>query len=155
MKKVIKAAGLLSIAGCALIYTPLAMAEDSGWYIGANIGPSISHLDAAGITTRVGGAGLATSAITRDERDIGYKLFGGYQINRNFALEGGYFDLGQFGFTSTTTPAGTLTGNLEVRGMNLDVVGMLPITEQFSAFGRAGVTYAQTSNRVRLDYLTV
>lgn len=67
----------------------------------------------------------------------------GYQFNRNCALEGGYFDLGKFGFTAITVPAGTLSGNIRLRGVNLDLLGILPITEKFSAFGRAGLNYAE------------
>ena len=76
----------------------------------------------------------------------GYKLFGGYKFNKNFALEGGYFDLGKFGFTATTVPAGTLNGNIKLKGLNLDAVGILPIAEKFSAFGRVGLNYAQAKD---------
>jgi OOP family OmpA-OmpF porin len=78
----------------------------------------------------------------RDENDTGYKLFGGYQINRNFALEAGYFDLGKFGF-NTTVPGGTLTGQIKVRGLNFDLVGTLPLTERLSVLGRVGAQAAQ------------
>jgi OOP family OmpA-OmpF porin len=47
--------------------------------------------------------------------------------------------MGKFGFTATTVPAGTLSGNIQLKGLNLDAVGILPITEKFSAFGRAGL----------------
>jgi OOP family OmpA-OmpF porin len=80
--------------------------------------------------------------MSRDESDTAYKLFGGYQFNRHFALEGGYFNLGKFGFTSTTTPAGTLSGRIKLQGVNLDVVGTLPLTERFSVIGRVGGQYA-------------
>jgi OOP family OmpA-OmpF porin len=88
--------------------------------------------------------GLTTTGITRDEDDFAYKLFGGYQFNRNFALEGGYFNLGKFGFTSTTSPSGTLVGDIKIHGVNLDAVGTLPITERWSALGRVGAQYAHT-----------
>ena len=48
-----------------------------------------------------------------------------------------------FRSVATTVPAGTLTGNIKLRGLNLDAVGILPITEKFSAFGRVGVNYAE------------
>ena len=85
---------------------------------------------------------LHSTSISNDERDTGYKFFGGYQFNKNFSLESGYFDLGNFDFTATTLPAGTLNGKIRLKGLNLDVVGILPITEKFSAFGRAGLNYA-------------
>ena len=127
----------------AAIASPFAMADDSGWYGGVNVGQSRAKIDDARITGGLLGGGFTTTSITDDDRDTGYKLFGGYQFNKNFALEGGYFDLGKFGFTATTVPAGTLSGNIRLKGVNLDAVGILPITDKFSAFGRVGLNYAQ------------
>jgi OmpA-OmpF porin, OOP family len=141
--KLARASGMLGLAALAAIASPFAAADDTGWYGGANIGQSRAKMDDARISRGLLGGGFTSSTIADEDRDIGYKLFGGYQFNRNFALEGGYFDLGKFGFTANTVPAGTLNGNIKVRGLNLDLVGILPITEKFSAFGRAGLNYAQ------------
>ena len=143
MKRVVKTVGTLGLVGCAIVASPFAVADDSGWYIGANAGRSKARIDDAAITARMLVAPTTAVSIVDDKRDNGYKLFGGYQINKNFAVEGGYFNLGQFGFTATTVPAGTLTGSIKLQGLNLDAVGILPITEQFSAFGRLGLNYAQ------------
>lgn len=140
--KLARASGTLGLVALAAIASPFAMADDSGWYGGANIGQSRATIDDPKITSSLLTGGFTTSSITDDDRSTGYKIFGGYQFNKNFALEGGYFDLGKFGFTATTVPAGTLSGNIKVRGLNLDVVGILPITDKFSAFGRAGMNYA-------------
>jgi OOP family OmpA-OmpF porin len=138
-----RASGALGLAALAAIASPFAVADDTGWYGGVNIGQSKAKIDDARITGNLLGSGFATSSITNDDRDTGYKLFGGYKFNRNFAVEGGYFDLGRFGYTATTVPAGTLNGNIKLKGLNLDAVGILPITEKFSAFGRVGVNYAE------------
>lgn len=145
MKRVDKTIVTLGLVALVTINIPFAMADDSGWYAGGNVGQSRAKIDDARITSNLLGAGFTTASITDDNRDTGYKIFGGYQFNRNIALEGGYFDLGKFGFTSTTAApsAGTLSGNIKLRGLNLDAVGMLPITDKFSAFGRVGVNYAQ------------
>ncbi len=79
----------------------------------------------------------------RRQRHFGYKLFAGYDFNRFFALEGGYFDPGRFGYLAGTTPAGQLRGNMRLNGVNLDALGFLPFTPKFSAFGRFGVNYAK------------
>ncbi len=141
--KFAKASGTLGLAALAVIASPFAVADDTGWYGGANIGQSRAKIDDARITRSLLGGGLATTSISNDDSDTGYKLFGGYRFNRNFAVEGGYFDLGRFGFTATTVPAGTLNGNIRLKGVNLDLVGTVPITEKFSAFGRVGVNYAE------------
>ena len=122
---------------------PGAMAGHSGWYGGFSIGQSRANIEDARITNGLLGAGFTSTSISKDERDTGYKVFAGYQINRNFALEGGFFDLGRFGFTATTAPPGTLNGSIKLRGLNLDAVGMLPIADRFSVFGRVGLNYAQ------------
>jgi OOP family OmpA-OmpF porin len=40
-------------------------------------------------------------------------------------------------------PAGTLSGNIKLQGVSLDGVVTLPVTNQFSVFGRLGLNYAQ------------
>lgn len=132
--------GLVAFAG---IVSPLAMAGDSGWYLGGNAGMSRAKIDDERIIGSLMGGGFATTSITNDEREFGYKLFGGYQFNKYFALESGYFDLGEFGFTATTVPPGPLVGEIKIKGLNFDTVGRLPITDRFSVFGRVGVNYAE------------
>jgi OOP family OmpA-OmpF porin len=141
--KLVKAVGALGLAGFAAVNSPVAVAEETGWYVGGGLGQTREGNHHPRITSQLAGAGLRTNSISDDSRDIGYKLFAGKKINKNFAIEGGYFNLGQFGFTANTTPAGSLTGNIKLQGLNLDAVGILPITEKFSAFGRVGVQYHQ------------
>ena len=133
----------LGLAALALIASPIAVAADTGLYGGINIGQSRSKIDDAKITRSLLQGGFATTSIIDDDRDTGYKIYGGYRFNKNFALEGGYFDLGKFGFRAATVPPGTLSGTIKLRGLNLDAVGILPIAEKFSAFGRVGVNYAE------------
>ncbi|HUW36591.1 MAG TPA: OmpA family protein [Rhodocyclaceae bacterium] len=144
--KLAKVSGTLGLAALAAIASSYAVADDTGWYGGANIGQSRATIDDVRITSGLLGGGFSTTSITDDKRDTGYKIFGGYQFNKNFAVEGGYFDLGRFGFTATTVPAGTLSGNIELKGVNLDLVGIMPITEKFSAFGRVGLNSARAKD---------
>jgi OOP family OmpA-OmpF porin len=137
----------LSLLVIAMMAGPMAAADDSGWYIGANAGQSRATIDNDRITRNLLGSGFTTNALTNDDRSIGYKLYGGYQFNRYFALEGGYFNLGKFGYTAYTTPQGTLTGEIKLQGVNLDVVGLWPITDKFSLFGRVGVNYAKAQDQ--------
>jgi len=138
-----RASGTIGLAALALIASPYAMADDTGWYGGISIGQSKAKIDDARIAGNLLGSGLSTSSITNDDSDTGYKLFAGYKFNKNFALEGGYFDLGKFGFTATTAGPGTLNGSIKLQGINLDAVGIVPVSQAFSLFGRAGVNYAQ------------
>ena len=144
MKKLVKAVGTLGLVGCAVMNSPFALAENSFWYGGLNVGQSRAKIDDAGITSQLQGLSLATTSIDDNDKSNAFKVFGGYKFNKNFAVEGGYFDLGQFGYTATTVPAGTLSGNARINGLNIDAVGILPITAKLSAFGRLGLNYAQT-----------
>lgn len=139
-----QAAGKLSLVVLAILASTGALADDSGWYVGGNAGKSTAKIDDARITSGLMSQGVTSVTISDSDRDSGYKLFGGYKFNNNFALEAGAYDLGNFGFKATTVPAGTFTGNANVRGLNLDLIGMLPLTERFSVFGRIGANYAET-----------
>lgn len=50
MKKVAKTLGTLGLVGCVVMNSPFAVADDSGWYLGANIGQSRAKIDDARIT---------------------------------------------------------------------------------------------------------
>jgi OmpA-OmpF porin, OOP family len=123
-----------------------ALASDDGWYIGGNAGESRATIDDSRITGDLLSDGFTVTSIDNDDKHFGFKLFGGYQFFKYFALEGGYFNLGQFGFAANTLPPGGLTGNLKVSGGNFDAVGILPFTENFAAFGRFGYDYAYTKD---------
>lgn len=132
--------------GClavALLASPASFAQESGWYGGASLGRSAATIDSDRINRGLAGQGLATSALDERDNDFGYKLFGGYQLNRHFGLEASWFDLGEMGYTATTTPAGTLSGDVRLRGLGLDVVGTWPLTERFSLLGRIGMAHTQ------------
>ena len=137
--------GLLSL-GSLLAVT--ANAQDDGYfYGGASIGQSRARIDQDRISAGLLANGLTTTSMSKDEHDVGYKLLGGYQINRYVGLEGGYFSLGKFGFTSTTVPAGTLSGQIKLHGLNLDLVGSLPLADRWAVLGRVGAQYARAKDR--------
>lgn len=140
MKSLIPSATLV----LALLGGHAFAADDSGWYLGGNLGQSRANIDDDRIIDSLATSGFTTTALDDDERDLGYKVFGGYKLLTWLAIEGGYFNLGEFDFSATTVPAGTLSGSLETHGLNIDPVFILPITKRFSAFARAGLTYTRT-----------
>jgi OOP family OmpA-OmpF porin len=135
-----------SILVLTTITSPLTFAEDSGWYLGGNLGQSRARLDEQTIVNEVIRAPISHTFLNDNTIDRGYKLYGGYQFGPHLALEGGYFDLGEFQFNHSVKPTGTLDSNQKVRGINLDLVGYLPFTEKFSAFARLGANYALTQD---------
>ena len=139
--------GLLAIAAVGM---PSAMAADTvtGFYIGGNVGQSRAKIDTAATDAAVLATGLvATSATTARETDTGFKLFAGYRFHPNFAVEGGYFNLGKFTTTTVTTgPALTIAGEIKNdNGFNLDLVGIAPFNDSFSGFARVGLQTSKTT----------
>lgn len=135
---------LLAVAGFAAVCSTSVIAQDApGWYMGGNLGGTRADFKNDSINRDLAGKGFTVNSTTTDNTSNGGKVFGGYQLTPNFAVEGGYFDLGRFGYGSTTTPAGTFSGNTRVNGLNLDLVGTLPLSDRFSVLGRVGAAYAQ------------
>ncbi|NNG25746.1 OmpA family protein [Massilia sp. ML15P13] len=117
---------------------------NSAWYMGAGVGQSRASIDDERLRRSLTANGATLVSFDEDERDTGFKLFVGKQLNRYFAVEAGYFDLGKFDFDASTSGNGTLRGEAGFRGVNLDLVGRLPLTQRLSLLGRAGVQYAKT-----------
>jgi OmpA-OmpF porin, OOP family len=136
----------LTLVALSAFAGSFALADEAGWYVGTNVGQSGAKIDDPRITSGLLAVDFATTSINDDDRHIGFKVFGGYQFNRHFAVEGGYFDLGGFGFTAYTLPVGTLRGDIELKGVNLDALGILPFTQKLSAFGRVGFNYADAKD---------
>lgn len=141
MKKIILA--LMALIGLAGATT--AFADDDGWYVLGAVGRPTgsdyqSRVDNALIAA--GGTGFSSSF----SKATVYKLQLGYQINKNFAVEGGY--LGSSNQTYSATGGnlgGTLTVSGNVSGYNLIAVGILPLANQFSLLGKLGVAGLQES----------
>ncbi len=118
------------------------------WYGGLSAGQSKSNYNASKLSSDLAAVGVtATGAVSSS--DIGLKLFAGYAFNENFALEGGYFNMGRpvtFNGTVTAPTAATFSGKAAGQGVNLDVVGTLPIAQGFSLLGRLGAAYFQTKS---------
>jgi OmpA-OmpF porin, OOP family len=147
--KIARAIGMMAtLATVAVTLSPTAFADDAdaGWYVGFNAGQSRATIDDGRIAAGLLGDGFTTTSINDDNSHFGFKVFGGYEFNRYFSLEGGYFNLGQFGFTADTIPAGSLHGDLKLQGGNIDLVGSLPLGDKFSLFARAGLNYAEAKD---------
>jgi OOP family OmpA-OmpF porin len=135
----------LCLASLAVLGSTQAIAQNEGhFYGGVGAGRSQSKIDDDRINAALIGAGASSTTITHDQRDAAYKVFGGYQFNPYLGMEAGYFNLGEFGFKSTTTtPTGTLDGRIKLDGVNLDLVGTLPVNDQLSLLGRVGMINAR------------
>jgi OOP family OmpA-OmpF porin len=156
MKTTIQFASLIALACATMMNAHAAHPEtdaefinpdwaNSAWYMGAGVGQSHAKIDEARLRRSLSANGASVTSFAADERELGGKLFVGKQLNRYLAVEAGYFDLGKFNFAATTSGNGVLRGETGFRGVNLDLLGQLPLTERLSLLGRAGVQYAQAS----------
>ncbi len=155
--------GLLALAALAVLTSPAARADepfvnpdwaDTAWYIGAGAGRARANVDELRIAAALRNGGPIDARVNTDERSNAYKLFIGKQLNHNFAIEGGYQDLGKFGFNGTATPgAGVFNGAASFRAFNLDLLAGLPMSERLSLYARLGGQYLRakasfTGNRL-------
>jgi len=113
----------------AAMATP-AFAADNGLYIGANLGnAAISGANFGGLTK--------TS-------DTSMSFLGGYQVNKNLAVEVQYIDFGKI-YAQASHPITTT-------GTSLSVIGILPVGESFAVLGKFGM--ASTKLKVSCDTCT-
>jgi len=113
----------LILAG--LFLSPLAYAEP-GTYLGASFGSSHLEEDFSGVK-------LDTDASS-------YRIVGGFQFGDFLGIEAGYQNFGNFSETIDFGGFSTRT-NVEADGWTLGGTLGLPLNEQFSLYGRAGVFF--------------
>ncbi len=139
---------LLALAGLGTLLAGAALAQDdSHYYFGIAGGAARATIDQPGITRQLGAAGLTVNGFNADNRDKAYRVFGGYQFNRYLGVEAGYFNLGKYNFSATTTPTGRLDGQIKLDGPHLDLVGTLPMTDRLSFLARVGVHGARARDQ--------
>ena len=116
MKKI---ASIIALATATLATPFLAHAE--GTYVKASIGRSNYKIDGGGNEHATGGS-------------IGL----GYIIDKNWDAEIGYTN---FGTVKYSDPNPSDSGSLKTQTIYAAGIGKLPITDTFSAFGKAGVAF--------------
>jgi OOP family OmpA-OmpF porin len=127
MKKMLFA----TVLGAALV-VPFA-AQAAGAYVGGGFGQSAYDVDDAGMSTT-----------SRDEKGSGFKLYGGYEFDKNWGVEVGYADLGKmknvYNVMGTNVTVTAKSYSLYVAG-----TGTLPLNDQFSLLGKLGLATNHTS----------
>lgn len=128
-------AALLAAAAMAVPSVSMAQApmQDRGWYVGGSLGQS-EYKDSCEAPLPAG--------VSCDEKDTAWKIFGGYQINRNFAAEFGYTNLGE-----TAASGGGVNATIEATAWELVGVASIPFANRFSLYGKLGFYRAETELR--------
>jgi OmpA-OmpF porin, OOP family len=105
-----------SLIAVTLAVGGVASAQAEGLYVGGSLG-------APRYSSSVNGIG-------GDDGGTAVKLYGGYQLTPNIAVEGGYFDLGH---------SDDASGRAKARGLYADAVGSYTVAPQWAVLGSAGL----------------
>lgn len=141
-----------------------AQAAEPGWYVlgfageSSASGLSQGQVDdnLAAIFESVDVEVVSFSSVL-DDSDTGFGVGGGYQLNDHFAFEFAYVDLGSIGYRAE----GTVTDGVDTfdadavfessaDGPVVSVLGILPIGERFSVFGRVGLSLLNAKGTARI-----
>jgi OmpA-OmpF porin, OOP family len=137
---------VLGIATAGAASAQAAPTGQDGWYGGLDISRSHLGLSGSNIDRAFAGQGItSTSSLDRSRGAWGADL--GYRFGRNFALEGGYTDLGKFNYSSAATAPGidTERGAFKAHAWWLAPVGIVPLADGWSLIGKAGLTRVSES----------
>jgi len=116
---------LTGLAAATAGISPLAFAQDSGWYIGASVGQSNAR-DFCQNPLPVG--------YSCDDTGSAYSGFFGYQFNKYLGAEIGYTEIGESRVSDSTTAV-----TWKVKGGEFLGVGTIPINPRFEVYGKVGV----------------
>jgi len=137
-------AGLMSLAAVSP-----AFAADQGWYVLGGVGKSTGGDDGQ---TSIDNT-LTSNGASGFSSNLGsptlYKLEAGFQLDRNWALEGGYLGSNNSNYSATGgNLSGIATSSASFSGWNLTGVGTLPLGNGFSLLGKLGVANMQESANI-------
>lgn len=147
---------------CMLLGAASVHAAELGFYVGGAYGTASKDVDIAPFNTLDSDINAfyeytATQrASTIDTDGSGYSFYGGYRFLSWLAVEAGYMNIGKVNYRSSaegffpppansTVPDFTpLTKSLTANsgGIAVSVLGVLPLSYRWEAFGRAGALFA-------------
>jgi len=131
--------------------TPMAPLSFAGWYFGFGMGQGYGRdWDASRFTSALGAQSVTATQTSSESSDFGFKVFGGYQFNKYLALEGGYAQFNNYTANGTVTAPTPQVSAYQTEDNNtwaLAAVGTLPLTNDFSVFGKFGAnSWKKTTN---------
>ena len=147
-------------AGTMSLPAAPARADDTGFYVGANVGRVLSTYRRSdlndGVNTAFGGTanGFTLGPSSVQKTHVMWWADVGYMVSRNFGVEGSYLYLGSLRYSAFgTLPSASGTGttnvsvNLDIKshGPALAMVGVLPMTNFWELDARLGAYEGKTS----------
>ena len=138
LKQFAAAAALFGVA-CGASVT--AQAQKTGYFVGGAVGRLDYNIDTS--PQNLGGA----TVTSKDEKETGWKVYGGYQFNKYIGADISYVGLGKYSIKGTVSGL-PFTGSAKTHGLGLALVGTLPVTDNFAVFGRIGGIRTKTKATV-------
>ena len=97
--------------------------------------PAAAQMSNAMSSVYIGGSLGRSDFKTPSETDTAWRIFGGYQINKNFSAEVGYHDLGKVNFVN---------GDRDAKLWEITGIGAWPVAAPLSVYGKVGAYYAKS-----------
>ena len=120
-----------------------ALAQTSGWYIGGGVGTARADFVRSDFTALAPGA-----AYSAEDDDVSGRLFGGYRLAPNLAIEAGIASLGSYRHRYISG-GDTAVVDFHATAFTVAAAGNLPIASGFSLNGRLGVAFTAAELRER------
>jgi OOP family OmpA-OmpF porin len=146
MKPASCALAIAAFAGAAAL-SQAALAQERGFYLGGSLGQATLT---EWCDTTAAPPGFTLPAC--DDSDTAWKFFGGYRVNRYFAIEASYVNWGEVSGVVRSPTGQTLNISAEQWSTGVAVVGTLPLGPQFSVFAKAG--FLKTEQEIRRSTAT-
>lgn len=133
---IVSAASLAAVGGAqAQSSTPQAQSSTSASGSGFSVGAPGSSYVGLGVGKSDYSLGNGIGIFGSEQGDTSYNVQAGSYFNNNFGLEVGYTDFGHI------DRAG---GRTKANGVNMSVIGKMPLSESFNLLGKVGTTYGRT-----------
>lgn len=123
---------------------PISTNPTTNWYAG--FGAGATH-NSDFIAANDDGS---LSALSADKTSTSWRVFGGYRIADQFALEAGYLDLGKSSFTAQSSggeswSAGAVGTDFEGDGWFLEGLIPIPLAPRWTLYARLGILHWETT----------
>jgi len=133
-------------AALAAVFSSSAFAETQSAYVSGQLGMGWQHIKDFSQTTEVEGVAVKNTLTSKDTKGLAGRIAVGYNLNENLALE-----LGGVMFSNAKwdrkvvfpDPAFSITGEQKFSTYAIDLLakGSVPVNDEFSVYGKAGVAY--------------
>lgn len=126
---------IVTAASLAAVSGAYAQSSTSGSGSGFSVGAPGNSYVGLGVGKSDFSLGNGIGVFSSDQGDTSYNLQAGSYFSNNFGLEVGYTDFGGI------NRAG---GRTKADGVNLSLIGRMPLSESFNLLGKVGTTYGRT-----------